>query len=355
MTLTLEKLLKSESILQAVISKILKTEADKIYWKKYLKFEETRSRMFKTYFGTYTGVTMGSVIDRNSNKPLRERRTLGQGYGEVAFMGNKYQFDNDRLDMLNELTKRFSDGDNKTALKEIIDYLTDDMRQLTLAPHKRMDYVLGQLRSTGKANVTVDDNKNGISVLEMELPVKNIVATSADKDSLIEFIKDKIEGLRTSVGSFEVMEMSRKTFNKRILASQAFQDTYKVMFGNSQVALKGGLLTAEMTNQLFTGVGLPPIRIIDEYVMKEDGTNVNSFADDKIALLPSMNLGKMRWHLPYEATDPVPTKVYTRLEGGHIISSKRTEEGRFLEYSAEWIPEITAADRIAIIDTEQLG
>ncbi len=354
MVLTLEKILKDTNILNAVVSKILQAEADKIFWKKYLKFEETKSRMFKTYFGTYTGVTMGSVIDRNARKPLRERGSLGQGYGEVAFMGNKYQLDNDRLDMLNELAKRF-EGNEKTVLKQIINYLVDDMRQLTLAPHKRMDYVLGQLRSTGKASVKVDDNKDGISMLEMELPVKHIEAQAGVKDTFIEFLKDKIEGLRASVGAFTVMEMSRKTFNKRILASKAFKDTYKVMFGSNEVALGGGLLSAEMANQLLTGIGLPPIRIVEEYVVKEDGTNVNTFADDKIALLPSMDLGKMRWHQPYEATDPVPGKVYTNLEGGHIISSQRTEEGRFLEYSAEWITEITAPNRIAIIDTTQLG
>ncbi|MDO5106031.1 hypothetical protein [Capnocytophaga sp.] len=357
MILTLEKLFNNPQIMAAVIDRTIQTEQDIIFWKKYLDFEETKSRVFKTYIGTSVGVTMASVIDRNSGKPIRERKSLGSGYGEVAFLGNGYQLDNDRLDFISELINKYNAGGTGQGqtLNEIINFLVDDVRQCTLAPHKRMDYVVGQLRSTGKATVKLGDNKEGIELIDIELPVIKHEPTSSDKANFIDYLKEKIEAMRSQVGTFAVMEMTRKTFNNRIVTSKAFQDSYKMILGTSQIALNGGLITDTMANQLLTGIGLPPIRLVEEYVTKEDETAVNTFADERIALLPTQKLGKMKWFLPYESKDPIPTKNYTRLEGGHFIATQRTDEGRFIEFGAEWIPDFKQPNKIAIIDTSKMG
>ena len=177
MYLTIQTLLNDPGVVKAVIDRVQALKLDQIFWKKHLDFEETKSRVFKTYLGTVTGVTAGSVIDRNSNKPLRERKSLGSGYGEVAYLGDRYQMDNDRLDMLQELINKFNQAktaDQRAALDDIINYIVDDMRQVMLAPHKRMDIVDGDLRSDGKASVKVDDNPQGIEMLDMVLPVHRI-------------------------------------------------------------------------------------------------------------------------------------------------------------------------------------
>lgn len=167
--------------------------------------KSTKSRVFKTYLGTVTGVTAGSVIDRNSNKPLRERKSPRSGYGEVAYLGDRYQMDNDRLDMLKSLIDKFNaarPADQVTALNNIIDYIVDDVRQVRLAPHKRMDIVVGDLRSDGRASVTLADNPMGIALLDMELPVKRITLTTGDKDNFITYLKTQIEALRLRWGGF---------------------------------------------------------------------------------------------------------------------------------------------------------
>jgi hypothetical protein len=356
MILTLNALFNDAVIVSAIIDRVNQTEKDTIYWKKYLKFEQSKSRLFKTYLGTITGVTMGSVIDRNSGKPTRERKTLGSGVGEVAFMGNSFQLDNDRLDTLNELISKFNGAGNGQAvvMTEIIEYIADDIRQATLAPHKRMDFILGQLRSTGTASVKVGDNAQGVELLDMVLPVIHLKPEAGVKSNLINYIKEKVEELRYTVGVFSVMEMNRKTFNNRIANTSSFQNAYKMILGSAEIAVSGGLITDAMANSLLIGIGLPAIQIVEEYVTKEDGSVVCTFADDRISLLPSQDLGKMMWHTPYESTDPIPTKSYTTLEGGQFISTQRTEEGRFVEYGCEWIPNLTNPNKIVIIDTSLL-
>lgn len=349
MVLTLELLFNDPSVIKAVIDRVMQTKWDTIYWKKYLDFEQTMSRTFKTYLGTVTGVTAGSVIDRNAQKPIRQRRALGSGIGEVAYLGDRYQMDNDRLDTLKALIDKYNiskTSDQSMALNNIINYIVDDLRQVLLAPHKRMDIVMGALRSTGKAEVKLADNPEGIELIDIELPVKAITPLVGDKASFITYLKKQIAELAATIGMFSVMEMSQLTFDSYILGSAEFLTNYKMIFGGAELASSGGLMTEAMANQLFTGIGLPPVRIVKEYVALNDGTNKQLFADKRITLLPTDKIGKMMWHEPYEASDPIPGKTYTRSEGGMYISQVRTEEGRFMEYGAEWIPNIGAPNKI---------
>lgn len=358
MFLTFETLFNDPNVVKAVIDRVQAQKLDTIFWKKHLDFEETKSRVFKTYLGTMTGVTAGSVIDRNSNKPLRERKSLGSGYGEVAYLGDRYQMDNDRLDMLQELINKFNAAkttDQVSAMNDIIAYITDDMRQVLLAPHKRMDLVVGDLRSNGKASVKVDDNPQGIEMLDMTLPVNRITPKAADKANFVQYLMNLVVSLRTRFGNFTSMEMSRGTFIKNIVGSADFGDFYKQSFNQKEVQIAAGLMSSEMASTIFQGLGLPSIVINEDMVELADGSYKQVFQDNRISLFTAPKQGKMRWHTPYEITDPIPGKTYTRSEGGMYISNVRTEEGRFMEYGCEWIPEITAPNKMTIIDLDTMN
>lgn len=357
MYLTVQTLLNDPEIVRAVIDRVQALRLDTIFWKKHLDFEETRSRTFKTYLGTVTGVTAGSVIDRNSNKPLRERKSLGSGFGEVAYLGDRYQMDNDRLDMLQELVNKFNQArpaDQNAALNDIINYIVDDYRQVLLAPHKRMDLVDGDLRSTGKASVKVDDNPDGIEMLDINLPVNKVTPATGDKAHFVKYLMDLVVSLRTKFGNFASMEMSRKTFINAIVGSSDFGEFYKQSFAQREVQISSGLMSSQMATTIFQGLGLPPIVINEDMVELADGTMKPVFADNRISLFTTAKQGKMRWHTPYEITDPVPGKTYTRSEGGMYISNVRTDEGRFMEYGCEWIPEYTNPNKITILELDTM-
>ncbi|MEG0033674.1 MAG: hypothetical protein RR689_05140, partial [Mucinivorans sp.] len=145
------------------------------------------------------------------------------------------------------------------------------------------------------------------------------------------------------------------TFNKNIVGASEFASTYKMLMGNAEFAMGGGLMTEAMASQVFTGIGLPAIRIVEDMVALTDGTNKQCFKDNRITLLPQDKIGKMRWHEPYEVSDPIPGKTYTRSEGGMYISNIRTDEGRFTEYGAEWIPEISAPQKLTIFDLDTMN
>lgn len=93
MNLTIQTLFSDPMIVNAVIDRVLQTRQDRIYWQQYGSFLETKTRVFKTYLGTVTGVMAGSIIGKNDQKPIRERRSLGSGYTEIAYLGDRYQMD----------------------------------------------------------------------------------------------------------------------------------------------------------------------------------------------------------------------------------------------------------------------
>ena len=359
MYLTVQTLFNDANIQKAVIDRTMAMGLDEIYWQRNLSFEETTSRAFRSYMGTVLGVTAGSVIDRNAEKPLRNRQSLGSGMLEVIPMGDRYQMDTDRLDMLDALVRKFNNAntsDQKAAMNAIVDYIVDDMRQCILAPHKRMDILVGSLRSTGKASVTVADNENGVALVDMELPVNKLAPSSSEKTKFISYLKAQLDALKTKYGKYAYMEMSRSTFNKNIVGCDEFGKTFKmVLSSKDEFSLGAGLITSEMASQVFTGIGLPAIKINEDMVQLADGTFKQVFEDNHIGLFHAEKQGKMRWYDPFERRNKYAGKAYTDLAGGQFISSKSNEEGTFTEYYCEWVPEIANPNKITILDLSSMN
>ena len=360
MMLTIHSLFNDPEVVSAVINRVLQTRKDAIYWMQYLDFRRTVTRVFKDYIGTVTGVMAGSINSRFGGKPIRERRNIGYGYGEIAYLGDRYQISIDRLSDLQDLIDKYNaakTADQVTAMREIIDFIYDDFRQVLLAPHKRMDIVVGSLLMTGKAEVY---NKDGApdgapKLLDIDLPLKFITPEAEAKTNFITYLQQQINALAPDYGIFPKMIMSRGTFVKNIIGSAEFGDKFKMQLSGNEMYLSTGLITSQLATQVFTGIGLPAIEIKEDYVKDQTGKNVQIYADNRITLLPQDKVGYMRWHTPYEATDPTPGRNYSEADGGMLISGYKDDNGRYLEYTAEWIPQISNPNMIVNFDLSEMN
>ena len=308
MMLTIHTLFNDPNIVNAVIQRVLKTRKDTIYWQQYLGFRRTTTRVFKDYIGQVTGVMAGSINSRYGEKPIRERRNIGSGYGEIAYLGDRYQISIDRLSDLQDLIDKYNAAkpeDQKAAMRAIVAFIYDAYRQVLLAPHKRMDIIVGSLLMTGAASVkNKDDNAGGIDLLNIDLPFKFIKPDTEDKDYFVTYLQQKLTGL----------------------------------------------ITSQLASTIFTGIGLPAIEIKEDYVVDQTGKNIPIYADGRISLLPQDKIGYMRFHTPYEAVDGVPGRNYTQEDGDMLISGYKDGNGRYLEYTAEWIPQIANPNLIVNFD-----
>ena len=334
MMLTIYTLFNDPNIVNAVIQRVLQTRKDTIYWQQYLDFRRTTTRVFKDYIGQVTGVMAGSINSRYGEKPIRERRNIGSGYGEIAYLGDRYQISIDRLSELQDLVDKFNAAktvDQVAAMQDIVNFIYDDYRQVLLAAHKRMDIVVG-------------------SLLDIELPFKFITPEAGAKTNFITYLQQQINELKAVYGTFPKMIMSRGTFVKNIIGSSEFGDKFKMQLTGNEMYTSTGLITSQLASSVFTGIGLPAIEIKEDYVLDQSGKNVPIYADDRITLLPQDKIGYMRFHTPYEAVDGVPGRNYTQADGDMLISGYKDGNGRYLEYTAEWIPQISTPNLIVNFD-----
>ena len=368
MTLTIQTLFDEPKIVSAVINRVLQTRKDAIYWQQYLDWRRKTTRVWKTYIGGVTGVAAGSINSQFGEKPIRERKNIGSAVTEIAYLGDRWQISIDRLSALRDLIDKFNaatTAEQVSALNDIIDFVYDDYRQCMLAAHKRMDLVVGSLIMTGKATVYNKDyaveNYAATPLLDIELPFNTIVPTSSDvvvdgKKKFVSYLIEKVNELAPDYGRYNKMLMSRKTFTKHIIGSSEFGDMFKMQLQQNSLYLSTGLVTSELASQVFTGIGLPAIEIKEDYVKDQQGKNTAVYADDHITLLLEDKIGGMCYHTPYEATDPVPGVNYTpTTDGDMLVSSVRDHNGRYLEYTAEWVPEIDNPHLITNFDLSSLS
>lgn len=368
MFLTIQTLFDDANIVSAIIRRVNQTRKDTIYWQQYLTFRRVTTRVFKDYIGSVTGVMAGSINSRFGEKPIRERRNIGSGYGEIAYLGDAYQMSIDRLSELQDLIDKFNvakTADQKAAMEEIVNFLADDYRQITLAAHKRMDIIVGALLMLGEATVYNKDaaiisGQTNNKLLEITLPFNFIKPISGDvivdgKNMFISYLREKLHSLAPDFGVYAKMIMTRASFNKHVLGSSEFGEQYKMILGTNEMKLSTGLVSSSLASEVFTGIGLPRIEIKEDYVKDQTGKNVQIYADNRITLLPSDQIGYMRHHTPYEAADPVQGRTYIPSEGQMLISNYRDKNGRYMEYTAEWIPQISNPDLITNIDLSEIA
>ena len=280
---------------------------------------------------------------------MRSRKPVGSGYLEVLTLGDRWQLDNDNLEELKHLIVDFNrakSSDRGVYIDQIVEIIIRDYKEAFLAPHKRMDYMLGQFLSTGQAIVDRKNNPAGVTIKDLKLPVKEFTAKPADQEKFMQYILEIIEKENLPA---EAIVMNRATFSKMTSTSKEFQDTYKALMGNAEFAVNSGLINENMANQVFATLGLPRLIIMNDYAEIADVGRVKVFEDDRIAILPSLNLGTMRHYKSLESDDHVPNYVYQNLEGDHLIGSLRNEEGRMVEYTAMWLPEFFNPTQHAVI------
>lgn len=369
MFLTIQTLFDDANIVSAIIRRVNQTRKDTIYWQQYLTFRRVTTRVFKDYIGSVTGVMAGSINSRFGEKPIRERRNIGSGYGEIAYLGDAYQMSIDRLSELQDLIDKFNQSktaDQSADLEEIVNFLADDYRQITLAAHKRMDIIVGALLMTGEATVynkdaAITSGQTDNKLLEIALPFNFIKPTSSDvivdgKSKFISYLRAKLQSLAPDFGVYAKMIMTRASFNKFVLGSSEFGEQYKMIIGTNEMKLSTGLISSSLASDVFIGIGLPRIEIKEDYVKDQTGKNVQIYADNRISMLPSDKIGYMRHHTPYEAVDPVQGRTYVPSNDGQmLISNYRDKNGRYMEYTAEWIPQISNPDLITNFDLSEIA
>lgn len=359
MIYTIEQLLANPVFIQTVINRAIVTmnEMDRVLWPTYLDPAGTNpDGTFKTFSGNVSAVIVGSFIDKNAKKPVRSRKSMSKGMGEVGDLGESYQMDNDRLDQLQVLVDTLNRLGRQEDMEAIVNFLVDVFRQCYLAPNKRMDLMLFDLMFTGKASVRSNVDGGGVKINEITLPFKagknKLTPTAGDKNTFISWLLNALPTLRQAGCDGTVLKMSRTTFTKYIAGCAEFKESFLTKVQNFEVNAGTALISPTIVNNVFDSLQIPFRISLDEALIRlQDDTILNAVPDNKIAILPSnLKVGKLRHKRVYEMGDQIPGKSYVDMGNDLFIATQRTEEGRFMEYGCKWIVDVDQSNRMGLLD-----
>lgn len=329
-------------------------------WSRFMTDKYVNSLSWKALGGAAREVAAGSIKDFSSPKPIKTRPTLSVATGDIPSMGDQWQMSPRELrDMLDiQQTASIVGGDSTQML---LDYLFPEVKRAALAPQKRLDWLLLQSISEGQIVVNTTSNPDGVvwTVSWAITPTHAAVIWSVGGTTstpLTDF--RSIIATREGLGfPTAVIAMNQNTWNKMISSTQ--------LIGNLgfRIPTKGGDLTAtvanfvtfDMVNTYLVAIGLPPIMILNVPIRIESskGTTVavQGFSDDRVAFLPSMDLGELQW--TYANEQRVQDKIKTYGTVNNVLVAQYMKEANFYtEYEFNAFPVLRAAPEISIMHTD---
>jgi hypothetical protein len=149
-----------------------------IFWPALLSKKYTKDLKYETLVGSRKAGVAANVTAYNVSAPLHSRDVLQKLTGNIPSMRGKRSMDE------NELMEyiRLSDSSNPDQ-KRLLDLIYDDVAWASVAPHKRIDWFLTRMLSTGKIDLNTTTNAAGIvtqTVVDFNMPEANKTGTTGE-------------------------------------------------------------------------------------------------------------------------------------------------------------------------------
>jgi hypothetical protein len=322
----------------SVLAKALEAQKVQPLYTNYLDWATpTVGLDFSTVIGKERLASMASVVDIDSNHPLRSRSAAYKVEGEVPAIKvarslTQKQYRNYR--MLQSI-KTLSDAEKVRAITK---YILDDMKYVTDAVKFRINYMFLQMLSTGGLELTVDNNPDGIvtDVVPVGFLEDNIFEASKNIDDatapIITNVKDVVETARGNGDAIDKIMVSRTLWNK-IKKNKEFLDEMKAYFNPGSNAR--AVFTEANLNMYMTDNDLPNFQVIDAIARsEEDGKQkiLKPFSEETLVFVPAGKLGIIHNAFAIEEMEPNDNVEYTTVE--RILVSKWHERSPWAEKTA---------------------
>ena len=146
----------------------MKNSTYKPLWKDEITtIDYEASRTFRAAIAEYSAAMVGSVIDKNGEKPTHIMLSANELVGSISHMGDEWQMDNDRLDQYYYMEGRLRNkyGNDTPAMyasndyAKLVKYLFDPFEKAVIAPQKRIDLLYYEGLFSGTQTVDAKNNK----------------------------------------------------------------------------------------------------------------------------------------------------------------------------------------------------
>ena len=347
----------------AFVRENMKTSTYKAEWKEEgINTEFCASKVYQAYLAEHTAAMVGSVIDKNGEKPTHVMPSVEQLTGALGRMGDEWQMDNDRLDQFIYLEGRYRDKkagytqeQNVDEFNKLVKFLFDPFEKAVIAPQKRLDLLYFEGLFNGTQTVSRSNNVKANVSYTYPLGVKTFQAKVAQwgnsTSTPIDDIQAVVDYCEAHGKTVQKIRMSKRTFRQMCKSSQilgAF--TLKLQ----KVEVRPSAVSVADVNSYLESILLPTIQIEkDRYSTLANGTQTNLTVDNRVVFQCAASVATMKVADPVEAVDPLPNKVYSVHDENHV-GYWRNERGRFIDYEMWATPVFTGVNDYFILKTDEV-
>lgn len=331
-------------------------------WKNEMpNVEYCSTSVYQAYVAEYGAAMVGSVVDRNAEKPTHQMPTAKELVGTLSRMADEWQMDNDRLEQYYYLEGRFRNKQNtftseqrEVEYAKLVKFLFDPFEKATIAPHKRIDSLYFEGLFNGTMTVDGSNNKKSPVSYTIDLGVKKFYAKTAawgtETSTPLDDIQEIVDYLGSRGKTVLKMRMSARTFRK-MCKSKQLKDIFTLKLGKVEVN-SARISQAEM-NLYLSSILLPEIVVEkDRYSTLQDGSSLNMTQDDRVVFQCADTVAVLKVKDPLESVDPLPNKSYSSYDN-NLVGFWRNDRGRFIDYDMWAIPVFIGKDNFAILDTSK--
>lgn len=347
--------------LQVVINTNLDRFAP-LWYEQYFTMAPVQSTLtYEGIIGASRIEAAASVVDRDSQTPLRSRSELSKFSGEIPAI--KEAFKMKESDYRSFLMMQALNVDDATKRTQLLNLLYGDIQKVGSAAHKRLDIMALEAVSTGKISLSITNNPDGLVLansIDLLMPAGNKSNSTVSWDDatnakpITDF--DAVVTAARNVGRSFAKVLMTKTLFAKLRKAKEVVDTMTAFFYGPK---PGGAFnpvavsTLDRINEYLTANQLPVIELVDEAIgIESDGiiSAIRPFSDNNVSFIPAGNLGTIRNAIAIEQMRPVDKVSYATYKSALI--SKWSDNEPFAEWTKvefNAIPALDAIDGIFIL------
>lgn len=357
------KRLQEPKIFDAFVNDYMKTSTYKPLWKEEItEVSYSPSKMYQAALAEYTAAMVGSVIAKNSEKPVHNMPNIGELTGSIGHMGDQWELDADYLDQIDYLEGRLRSSDpnynestRQKMYDELMKYAFKPFERAVIAPHKRLDMLYFEGLFKGTQTVNRVNNKRANVAYTFDLGIMKAKARIAawGEASSVPFddIDAYCEELAKKGREVTKIRMSKATFRK-MCKSEQIAKTFKISLTKSRVDQTVPILSHANVNEYLESVSLPTISIEpNRFVKLPDGSDFNLTANDRVVFQCADQVAIMKMADSIERNHALAGKSYS-IHDDNLVGYWEDKQGYHVDYDMWAQPVFNGMNDFGILETD---
>ena len=358
------KKLQEPRVFEAFINESMKVSSYRPLWKDEItQIDYCAAKVYQSAMAEYAAAVVGSVIDKNGEKPVHQMPTVGELTGSIGHMGDEWELDNDYLDQLYYLEGRYrnreanySNANRQSEYDKLITYAFRPFEKAVIAPHKRLDMLYFEGLFNGTQTVSRTNNKKSNVSYTFNLGVKSfkakVAAWGQATATPIDDIRQVVQYARSKGRTVQRVRMSEQTFFNMCQATE-IKNTFKLTLDSVRIGPSAPLISPAQVNAYLQSVLLPTIYVEpDRFAVLADGTSINLTVDNRVVFQCAAQVAVMKIADSLELVDPLPGKTYTTHDD-NLVGYWRDKTGRHTDYDMWAQPVFNGVNDYFILKTDE--